>query len=247
MRDKRPTSKTRSSKEALIRLFSLCWLISLARHCSQAPSLSTASWMNPNGIARVGSIRRIYPLSLAEPKHTQKVLILEDEKGMYFGFISDQAKETVRTNQHQRDNERANSDKVGVSIDFDGDGLTGYGFSVSAGGSITDTIYRNENQGNTDWDADWESATFVDEEAWFAEVFIPWTVAPMKAVTGPTRTINVAFWRMVISEGRANTSIPGNPRQEKFLSLLHPFHSPITIQPKSTFSLCQCDSRSGRG
>ena len=122
---------------------------------------------------------------------------------------------------------------MGVSIDFDGDGLTGYGFSVSAGGSITDTIYRNENQGNTDWDADWESATFVDEEAWFAEVFIPWTVAPMKAVTGPTRTINVAFWRMVISEGRANTSIPGNPRQEKFLSLLHPLnftnHNPTKV------------------
>ena len=28
------------------------------------------------------------PFSLAEPKHVQKVLILEDEKGMYFGFIT---------------------------------------------------------------------------------------------------------------------------------------------------------------
>ena len=42
----------------------------------------------------------------------------------------------------------------------------------------------------------------------------------MKAVTGPTRTINVL--RMVIAEGR-NTSISGNLRQEKFLSL---FSSP---------------------
>ena len=30
------------------------------------------------------------PFSLAEPKHAQKVLILEDEKGMYFGFINEQ-------------------------------------------------------------------------------------------------------------------------------------------------------------
>ena len=28
------------------------------------------------------------PFSLAAPKHFQKVLILEDEKGMYFGFIN---------------------------------------------------------------------------------------------------------------------------------------------------------------
>ena len=162
------------------------------------------------------------PFSLAAPKHTQKVLILEDDLGIYFGFVNDQAKETVRANQHQRDNERANADRAGVSIDFDGDGLTGYGFSVSAGGSVADTIYRNENQGNPDWDADWDSATFVDDEAWYAEIFIPWTVAPMKAVSGPSRTIKLAFWRMVISEGRVNTSIPGNPRQEKFLSLFHP-------------------------
>ena len=67
------------------------------------------------------------PFSRRTKAHA-KVLILEDEKGMYFGFISDQAKETVRTNQHQRDNERANSDKVGVSIDFDGDGQQAMAF-----------------------------------------------------------------------------------------------------------------------
>ena len=33
------------------------------------------------------------PFSLAEPKHFQKVLILEDEKGMYFGFINLQSKD----------------------------------------------------------------------------------------------------------------------------------------------------------
>ena len=28
------------------------------------------------------------PFSLAEPKHYQKVLVQQDEKGMYFGFIN---------------------------------------------------------------------------------------------------------------------------------------------------------------
>ena len=163
------------------------------------------------------------PFTLAEPKHAQKVLILEDEKGMYFGFINEQPRESIRANQHQRDNEKANADRAGVSIDFDGDGLTAYGFSVSAGGSISDTIYRNENQGNTDWDADWDSATHIEGDAWFLEIFIPWSIVPMKAQKGDIRTVKLAFWRMIISEGRANTSIKGNPRQEKFMSLFNDY------------------------
>ena len=163
------------------------------------------------------------PFSLAEPKHAQKVLILEDEKGMYFGFINEQPRETIRANQHQRDNERANADRAGVSIDFDGDGLTAYGFSVSAGGSISDSIYRNENQGNTYWDADWDSATHIEGDAWFLEMFIPWSIAPMKVQKGDIRKVKLAFWRMVVSEGRVNTSIKGNPRQEKFMSIFNDY------------------------
>ena len=110
MRDNRPTSKTRSPKESLIRLFTWCWLISLspallASAITIDGKLDEPEWQS----ARVwDQYVESIPFSLAEPKHTQKVLILEDEKGMYFGFISDQAKETVRTNQHQRDNERVN-------------------------------------------------------------------------------------------------------------------------------------------
>ena len=97
MRDNRPTSKTRSPKESLIRLFTWCWLISLspallASAITIDGKLDEPEWQS----ARVwDQYVESIPFSLAEPKHTQKVLILEDEKGMYFGFISDQAKETV--------------------------------------------------------------------------------------------------------------------------------------------------------
>ena len=80
------------------------------------------------------------PFSLAEPKHFQKVLILEDEKGIYFGFINLQSRDSIRANKHERDDEMANADKCGLAIDFDGDGLTAYSFTVSAGGSISDGI-----------------------------------------------------------------------------------------------------------
>ncbi len=161
------------------------------------------------------------PFSLAEPKHFQKVLIHQDEKGMYFGFINEQPNESIRANKHERDDEMANADKAGLAIDFDGDGLTAYGFTVSAGGSISDGIYRNENDVNYDWDSDWDSATHIEGDAWFIEMFIPWSIAPMKAQKGDKRRVKLSFWRMVAADWRVNTSIKGNPRQEKFMSLFH--------------------------
>ena len=149
------------------------------------------------------------PFSLAEPKHFQKVLILEDEKGMYFGFINLQSKDSIRANKHERDDEMANADKCGLAIDFDGDGLTAYGFTVSAGGSINDGIYRNENDVNYDWDADWDSATSINNDGWTAEMFIPWSIAPMKTQIGEKRKVKLSFWRMVAEEWRVNTSIKG--------------------------------------
>ena len=118
------------------------------------------------------------PFSLAEPKHFQKVLVQQDEKGMYFGFINEQPRESIRANKHERDDEMANADKAGLAIDFDGDGLTAYGFTVSAGGSISDGIYRNENEANYDWDADWDSATHVEGDAWFIDCLLYTSPSP---------------------------------------------------------------------
>ena len=91
------------------------------------------------------------PFTLNEPKDYQKVLILEDENGIYLGFVNEQAKETVRANKHERDDEMSLADKNGVSIDFDADGLIAYQFFVSSGGSIGDATYTNEKEKSTDW------------------------------------------------------------------------------------------------
>ena len=164
-----------------------------------------------------------FPFTLKSPTSFQKVLILEDSDGIYFGFINQQKKEQVRANKHERDDEMSNADKVGVSIDFDGNGLVAYSFSVSAGGSISDGIYRNENEINYDWDADWKSDVYIDEDYWFAEIFIPWTIAPMKSIDGPSRAVKLNFWRLLASEWKVHSSIKGNARQEKYMSLFHEY------------------------
>ena len=164
-----------------------------------------------------------FPFTLKKPSSFQKVLILEDSNGIYLGFINQQEKEQVRANKHERDDEMSNADKVGVSIDFDGNGLVAYSFSVSAGGSISDGIYRNENEINYDWDADWKSDVYIDEDYWFAEIFIPWTIAPMKSIDGPSRPVKLNFWRLLASEWKVHSSIKGNARQEKYMSLFHEY------------------------
>lgn len=182
--------------------------------------LDDKDWSNAKEITKY---YETMPFTLDEPSSNQKVLILEDEKGMYFGFISYQPNESIRKQKHQRDDEMANADMVGVTIDFDGDGLSAYGFSISASGSINDNVFRNENESNYDWDSDWKHGAHIEGDAWFAEMFIPWSIAPMKAQTGDKRKVKLAFWRFVRSEFKVNTTIKGNPRTEKFMSLFNEY------------------------
>ena len=183
-----------------------------------------------------------FPFTLNSPSNFQKVLIHEDSDGIYFGFINQQKKDQVRANKHERDDEMSNADKVGVSIDFDGNGLVAYSFSVSASGSISDGIYRNENEINYDWDADWKSGVYVEEDFWYAEIFIPWTIAPMKSLVGPKREVKLNFWRLLAAEWKVNSSIKGNARQEKYMSLFHEYEfnnysiSKIDLFPYLTLS-----------
>ena len=204
----------------IILVLSLFSIPSFSLEISIDGKLDEDSWKNADEYTKY---YESLPFTLNEPKDFQKVLILEDENGIYLGFVNEQAKETVRANRHERDDEMANADKAGLAIDFDGDGLAAYAFTVSAGGSISDGIYRNENEVNYDWDADWKSAVFIDDNFWYIEMFIPWTIAPMKAVKGENREVKLSFWRLLASDWRVNTTIKGNPRQEKFMSLFHPY------------------------
>ena len=205
-----------------IAFFCLCSIstLSFSHEIKIDGKLNDLSWESAEEYTK---FYESFPFTLKSPTSFQKVLILEDSDGIYFGFINQQKKEQVRANKHERDDEMSNADKVGVSIDFDGNGLVAYSFSVSAGGSISDGIYRNENEINYDWDADWKSEVYIDDDYWFAEIFIPWTIAPMKSIDGPSRPVKLNFWRLLASEWKVHSSIKGNARQEKYMSLFHEY------------------------
>ncbi|MDG2019591.1 MAG: DUF5916 domain-containing protein [SAR86 cluster bacterium] len=192
----------------------------------------------------VNDFYEVYPYSLNTGHTDTKILIKEDEKGMYFGFINTQPKDTIRLNQHQRDQgvRPPVGDQNGVTIDFDNDARTGYRFIVNAGGSINDGVVINENEGNDDWDGDWKQATAVQDDGWTSEILIPWSIAPMKSVSTEEREIGICFYRLIISEFRVFASCRGSPYQEKFLSIFPTIKvkkyesSQLDIFPYLTFS-----------
>ena len=91
----------------------------------------------------------------------------------------------------------------------------------SLGGSLWDAVYRNENEQKKDWDADWVAKTSIGDDVWFAEFFIPWTVAPMKVQEGDLRKIRISFWRMSLEISKAFATIKSNPTRSRFISTLN--------------------------
>ena len=166
----------------------------------------------------------VFPYSLRQvTEFKTQVLILETTDGIYFGFKNFQPNETMRVMNHLRDQERSVSDKNGIVIDFNGDGVEGYNFFVSSSGSIGDGTVRDEKERNWDWDADWKSAATVGKDVWYSESFIPWTVASMKSQAGEVRKIKMAFYRMLMGVGRGFATIKGSPYENLYLSVFNEY------------------------
>ena len=184
-------------------------------------SLDEAEWKKAQVIER---FYEVYPYSLREVNdYKTQILIIESEQGLYFGFKNYQTNETMRINNHLRDQERALSDKNGIVIDFDGDSIEGYNFFISSSGSVGDATVTDEKERNWDWDADWQSAALVKDGVWYSETFIPWTIASMKAQTGKKRKIKMAFYRMLMGVGRGFSTIKGSVYENVYLSVFDEF------------------------
>ena len=64
-------------------------------------------------------------------------------------------------------------DSFGIMLDPNLDGLTGYGFRVSAANVQSDFYFFNDTSVDQAWDAVWSSAVVVDESGWTAEFRVP--------------------------------------------------------------------------
>jgi hypothetical protein len=202
-----------------------------------APSVATAVEVDGRidpaewqGAQYVTDFRLTEPLSrLPAPQRTE-AWILATEDGLAVAFRNHQGPEIPRTRQQVQRDQLAQTDRVNLYVDFDGDGRSGYNFTVRLSNSIIDTTITNENQFNADWDGDWRHATSEDEEGWSAEMLIPWHVAPMREVQGGTRTLGIQLDRVVGATGQRAAWPAVGYQESRFLTALNKVEVPAFSQ-----------------
>jgi len=166
----------------------------------------------------ISDFRKVQPLN-GEPASLQtEAWILATPEGLAVAFRNTQPPSVPRTRQRvQRDFEEQ-VDRVNVMIDFDGDHRTGYGFTVSSTDGVYDAVITNESQFNKDWDGNWRHAVADDDEAWTAEVLIPWHIASMRDANGDVRTLNIYVDRVVGATGERAAWPLASFERPRFLS-----------------------------
>ncbi|MCM2335874.1 MAG: DUF5916 domain-containing protein [Pseudomonas sp.] len=179
-------------------------LLSCASSALPAHAVVVDGRLDPDewrGAQEITDFRMVSPLSRAAAAQPTRALVKATPDGLAVGFHSVQPAGIERTRQRAQRDEGGPADRVNVYVDFDGDNRSGYNFTVLLSGSIIDTTITNENQFNDDWDGDWRSATSEDEQGWYAELLIPWHIAPMQKATGATRTIGLSVDRVIGATG----------------------------------------------
>lgn len=160
--------------------------------------IDSAEW---EGARHITDFRSVQPLTREPAPYPTEAWVKATEDGLAIAFRNVQPVHVPRTRQRAQRDQGGPVDRVNVYVDFDGDGRTGYNFTLLLSGSINDGTITNENQFNDDWDGDWRHAVREDEAGWSAEILLPWHIAPMQKGAGDTRTIGLSLDRVVGATG----------------------------------------------
>ncbi|NYZ61575.1 hypothetical protein H0E82_02180 [Luteimonas sp. SJ-16] len=200
--------------------------------------IDAAEWADAMHIA---DFRKVQPLTGEPGSLPTEAWVLATPDGLAVAFRNVQPADVPRTRQKVQRDFDEQVDRVNVFIDFDGDGRTGYAFTVSSSGGIADEIITNQNDFNSDWDGQWRHAVSEDEAGWSVELLIPWHTAPMRDGTGGERTLNVFLARVIGSTGERMAWPVASFERPRFLSDF----APITVPQYSQSLLAVTPYASG--
>jgi hypothetical protein len=189
--------------------------------------IDPAEWQ---GAQHITDFRLTQPLSHAPAPQPTEAWILATEQGLAIAFRNQQAPGVPRTRQRAQRDQGAQADRINLYVDFDGDGRSGYNFTVLLSNSIIDATITNENQFNTDWDGDWRHATSEDDTGWSVEMLIPWHIAPMRDAAGTSRTLGVQLDRVIGATGERASWPAVSFTESRFLTALNKVEVPAFSQ-----------------
>jgi Domain of unknown function (DUF5916) len=116
-----------------------------------------------------------YPNEGAAPTESTEVRIVYDDRAVYIGINCVQRLTPIVARLTRRDRVTS-ADRVTVDISSRADWVTAFHFGVSAAGVLDDGIYFNDSNYSSDWDENWEAATWVGPDGWSAEIKIPFRI-----------------------------------------------------------------------
>lgn len=196
-------------------------LVAAAPAAAPAGTVTIDGRLDPGeweGARYVDDFRKTQPFNGEPASLPTEAWILPTPEGLAVAFRNTQPPNVPRTYQRTRRDENAVVDRINVMLDLNGDGRTGYDFTLTLTGGITDAIITNESRMNNDWDGLWEYAVGEDEEGWNAEVLIPWHTAPMRKAKDGKRTIGLYLDRIIGSTGERSAWPVASFQNSRFLS-----------------------------
>ncbi len=159
-----------------------------------------------------------------KPSEETEAYLLYDDNAIYFMmYCHDKHIDSVEHLITKRGTVWRQTDNIYVFFDTYSDGQNAYGFGVSIDNVQDDLRVTNRGETlDTEWDAVWESATFVVADGWIAEMKIPYA-----AIRFPDK--EVQHWSMDIAREirRRRETIswcPIPPDVPAFIPMMQPIH-----------------------
>jgi hypothetical protein len=186
------------SRSTLLLLLSLLAPPAWAQQVHVDGRIDPAEWQ---GAQHVTDFRVVEPLTRAPSPYPTEAWILATPEGLAIGFRNTQPASVPRTYRRTQRDEDAQVDRVNLMVDFDGDGRSGYNFTVTLTDGVQDATITNESRFSKDWDGNWKHAVSEEGDTWSAEMLIPWYIAPMKKGVDGKRTVGIYLDRVIGATG----------------------------------------------
>jgi len=177
--------------------------------------LAPGEW---KGALHVTDFRQVQPLTGKPSTLPTEAWVLATPQGLAVAFRCTQPPGVPRSTQRVQRDFDDQVDRVNLIVDFNGDGRTGYNFTVSSTGGVYDAVVTNETSFNKDWDGNWTSAVSQDAQGWTVEMLIPWYIAPMHRARDGQRTVGLYLDRVTAATGERVAWPAASFQQARFLS-----------------------------
>jgi len=132
--------------------------------------IDPAEWQ---GARHVTDFRMVQPFTQAATRHPTEAWILATPDGLAVAFRNTKIAGVETPRQRSARDQDVAIDRVNVMLDFDGDGRSGYDFTLTASDSIQDSTITGGGNFSSDWDGTWQHAVVDGQGEWTAELLIP--------------------------------------------------------------------------